>query len=59
MAAAKRVELRVVGDAVQTRDGEWHYNGEELSVSEAEAKELVAAGTAVKVPDVEEPPAGA
>ena len=46
--ARGRVRLTVVGDAVQTEDGERHYNGHELCVSDAEAKELLQTGSGVK-----------
>jgi hypothetical protein len=47
--AAKKIELKVVGDAVQTKDGDWYYNGQSLSVSDSEAKELLESGAVVKV----------
>jgi hypothetical protein len=46
--ATKKVKLRVVGDAVQLNDGSWHHNGQELEVSEKEAKELLESGTVAK-----------
>jgi hypothetical protein len=46
--AAKKIELKVVGDAVQTKDGEWYYSQQTLSVSESEAKKLLESGLVEK-----------
>jgi hypothetical protein len=45
--AAKKVKLQVVTDAVQ-HDGSTYANGEQFTVTEAKAKELLKAGTAIK-----------
>jgi hypothetical protein len=47
--SAKKVQLKVVGDAVQTKDGDWYYSQQTLSVSESEAKELLKTGNVEKV----------
>jgi len=48
--AAKKVTLQVIVDAVQLPDGSAYYNGQQFSVSQAQAKKLLKTDKVIKAP---------
>lgn len=47
LMAGKRVKLRVVGDGIRV-NGRWYHNGQEFTVSQSKAKELLKTDKVVK-----------
>jgi hypothetical protein len=47
MAAKKKVTVKVITDGIEV-GGKWWHNGEEFTVTEKKAKELLKTGSVVK-----------